>query len=169
MLFLTARSARSGPPALTMKTRIPRALGSVGQGRGDEPRSMTRLFRILIGTFLGIVMMSVAVYLVERLAMWAPFPMRLWRTHPILVSGACEAIAFAPTALLLGIVLNTIFQSSRIVNSILSMAIALALGFAGSLIEQHVTLASLVEMPGLAIAFLVGVPAIVSILERPRA
>ena len=119
-----------------------------------------------MGAFLGVVLMSVAIFFVERLASWAPFPLSLWRTHIVVVIYASEAIAFLPIALLLGVMMTKIFASSRVMNALMSMAIALAIGFVGSLAEQQATLASLVEMPELAAAFLVGVPAVVLVLER---
>jgi hypothetical protein len=130
--------------------------------------AVNRVFRVLIGAFLGVVLMSVAVYVVRLLAASSPFPLSLWRTRVVVVLYASEAIAFLPIALVLGVVMTRIFASSRVTNAVISMAIALAIGFIGSLTEQQATLSSLAEMPGLAAAFLVGVPAVVLVLERLR-
>jgi hypothetical protein len=85
-----------------------RADGGMSVTAFAEKLKMTRA----AGAFLGAVLMSVAVFFVNLLATWSPFPLSLWRTHVVAVKYVSEAIAFLPIALLLGVLMDENLEES---------------------------------------------------------
>ena len=112
--------------------------------------------------------MVAAVWVFSLLAVYSPFSPGVWKSHPHVVVYVSEAFSYIPFAVLLGLILWRLFPSARVLNALLSVAIATLIGVAPAVADLRAALDNLVALPEFSITYLVGVPAVVYALERRR-
>jgi hypothetical protein len=129
---------------------------------------MKRVSLVLIGAGLGWLAMALSVYAFGLLAVWSPFPLGLWKSHGPLVIRLSALLTSIPFALLLALVLRRLFSApSRVLFSSLSMLIAFLVAYADTFRGAH-PFQDLGVTAELSIPFLLGVPALVYLLENRR-
>ena len=131
---------------------------------------MKHIARILVGAILAFASICLAVWFLGILAVHSPLLLAWWKTHPSLVFFASEAIAFLPFVALLGVTLAKLFATSPVpkatLKAMLSVAVALAVSYAGTLGDPQLLISTLRESSGLVLAFLLGVPAVAFLAGR---
>src|SRR5579862_2147974 len=126
---------------------------------------MKRLSLLLSGAVLGWMGMCVGVAAFGFLAVWSPFPLGLWKSHGSLVIRLSALLVVFPLVLLLGLIFRRLFSASfRVLDAFLSMLIAFLIAYADTLWEPH-PIQDLGQTAELWVPFLLGVPAVVYLLE----
>ena len=129
---------------------------------------MKRFGLVVLGAALTLVAMGLAAWLFGQLAIYSPFSWVLWKFQGPLVIYGSEFISIVPIALVLSVILWRLFSSRRVLNAFFSVSIALLVGLAGALDDPNALQGFLKEMPQFWMTYLLGVPAVVSLLERLR-
>jgi len=129
---------------------------------------MRRFLLILFGAVIGTIAMVLAVYAFGLLAVWSPFPRRVWATHGTVVLVTSAFLAFAPFIAVLAVVLTRLFQVNAVSSAFLSMGLVVVATNLPNVHDVHGYLTSLIDGWWLIASFLFGVPLLVAIFTNLR-
>jgi len=94
---------------------------------------MKTALRVLLGAVCGTVFLWASLYIYGLLALWSPFPNSWWAHRFTLVAITSKAIAFIPSAIVLGYIFTKLFHTRTVLYSAITTTLVLLVAYGDTL------------------------------------